>query len=197
MTQSPRAQKTRAKILETANDLFYKQGYRATVVNQIIEEAGVSKPTFYSHFPSKEDLCLAYLKDRRNSNINEFSCAINDANTPYERFMAPVRMLRVAMVNSDYRGCAFFNILVEIADSENPISKQVRRFNDGFRLLMLKVSKDLVKSDPKYSHLDPQYVADAYYMTFNGAIMFSQEYREPWVLDLAIEQVSRLLTPPE
>ncbi len=196
MTQSARAQKTRDKILETANDLFYTQGYRATVVNQIIEEAGVSKPTFYSHFPSKEDLCLAYLKERRSSNISQFACAIDEASTPYERFMSPVRMLRVAMVNSDYRGCAFFNILVEIADNDNAISKQVRKFNDGFRMMMLKVSKDLVKSDPQYAHLDPQYLADAYYLTFNGAIMFSQEYREPWVLDLAIEQVSRLLTPP-
>ena len=77
MTQSARAQKTREKIIETANDLFYKQGYRATVVNQIIEEAGVSKPTFYSHFPSKEDLCLCLgIKNHQKSHLIKIQVGI-------------------------------------------------------------------------------------------------------------------------
>ncbi len=54
----------RERIVQTALDLFYRQGYLATGINQVIAEAGVSKNTFYYYFPSKEDLCLAYLQER-------------------------------------------------------------------------------------------------------------------------------------
>lgn len=52
------------RILHTAYRLFYQNGYRATGINQIIEEAKVAKASFYHHFKSKEDLAIAYLELR-------------------------------------------------------------------------------------------------------------------------------------
>jgi len=49
------------RILETASHLFYEKGYNLTGINEIIEKAGVAKASLYSHFRSKEDICLAYL----------------------------------------------------------------------------------------------------------------------------------------
>ncbi|MGB5338112.1 MAG: TetR/AcrR family transcriptional regulator, partial [Gammaproteobacteria bacterium] len=60
----------RARILETASDLFAAQGYRATGVNEVIEKSGVAKATFYNHFPSKDELCLAYLKTRNDFELD-------------------------------------------------------------------------------------------------------------------------------
>jgi AcrR family transcriptional regulator len=54
----------RDRIIDTALRLFYEQGYLATGINQIIAESQVAKATFYSHFPSKENLCIAYLQAR-------------------------------------------------------------------------------------------------------------------------------------
>ena len=51
----------RQRILETAGRLFHENGYCGVGVNQIIEEAGTAKATFYQHFPSKEDLCVTWL----------------------------------------------------------------------------------------------------------------------------------------
>ena len=59
MTVSARSAKTRSKIMEAASDLFYRQGYEATVVTQIIKEAGISKPTFYEYFPPLERLAAS------------------------------------------------------------------------------------------------------------------------------------------
>src|SRR3990167_3717545 len=50
------------RILKTASDLFYRQGYRSTGTNEIIKKAGVAKASFFYHFPTKEALALAYLK---------------------------------------------------------------------------------------------------------------------------------------
>lgn len=185
--------KTRERILESAQDLFYRQGYQATVVNQIIEDAGISKPTFYSHFPSKEDLCVAALQRRRETDLALFRMAVRACSKPHDRFMAPIRALKYRMVESDYRGCGFFNMLVEITDSESPIIKEIRRFNDGIRKMLRDITEDLANSGGAYATIDIDHVTNAYYLLMGGAIKFGQEYQETWPLDLAEEQVARLV----
>ena len=188
-----RTSKTREKIVEAATELFYHQGYQATVVNEIVEKAGVSKPTFYAHFPSKDDLCLTYLDARRDLAIRNIMNGLRNAETPYERFLSPIRTLRTVMMDSDYRGCSHYNMLIEIADSTSAVAKEVRGFNDAFRALLKKLSEEVLASDAHYAALNPSYVADAYYLIFCGAIMFSQEYRATWPLELAESQVAALL----
>jgi len=187
--------KTWNKIVDAAQDLFYRQGYQATVVNQIVEEAGVSKPTFYAHFPSKEDLCITYLQERRESTLEAFESGMAATENLYDRFMLPIQILKEHMAESNYRGCSHYNMLIEITDGESPVVKEVRRFNDAFREMLRKVTLELLESDEKYNTLNPAQVADAYYLIFCGAIMFSQEYRATWPLDLAAQQVAALLRP--
>jgi AcrR family transcriptional regulator len=47
---------TRQRILDAARDLFYRQGYYGTTVDQIVSTAGASRPTFYLHFSDKEEI---------------------------------------------------------------------------------------------------------------------------------------------
>lgn len=66
-TQSGRSksEKKRQNILNAASELFLSQGFEGTSMDQIAEQAGVSKQTVYSHFGNKEDLFTA---------IVEFKC---------------------------------------------------------------------------------------------------------------------------
>lgn len=52
----------REHILSTAGTLFYQRGYHAVGVDTIVAESGVAKMTLYRHFPSKDDLIVAYLQ---------------------------------------------------------------------------------------------------------------------------------------
>ncbi len=64
--QPPQKQLTKQpmkeRILDTAERLFYRHGIRATGVDTIAAEVGISKRTLYNHFPSKDALIAAYLK---------------------------------------------------------------------------------------------------------------------------------------
>ena len=64
---SPRAQAKRQQITDAARALFLAQGYARTSMDAITAEAGVSKQTLYSYFPSKDALLLAILADLRGA----------------------------------------------------------------------------------------------------------------------------------
>lgn len=51
----------RDRILNVAGPLFYREGYRAVGIDRVIAEADVAKATFYKHFPSKDDLIVAWI----------------------------------------------------------------------------------------------------------------------------------------
>ena len=101
---------SRERIIDTANDLFYRQGYHQTGVNQIIEESGVAKATFYSNFKSKEELCIEYLRERDRMDTDATKDMINGIEDPYERYMAIIKGIMSYMVETDFRGCAFGNM---------------------------------------------------------------------------------------
>lgn len=62
MTPKPtRGAETRTAILSTSLDLFSKNGFDATSVAEICQQAQVSKGAFYHHFPSKQELFLALM----------------------------------------------------------------------------------------------------------------------------------------
>ena len=44
----------RGRILEAARELFFRQGYQATTVVELAEQADVAKKTLFNHFPSKQ-----------------------------------------------------------------------------------------------------------------------------------------------
>lgn len=101
----------RERIILTAHDLFYQEGIRATGIDRIIAEAGVTKVTFYRHFPSKNDLIYAFLEYRHQRWMAWFIDALqrhgNDLNA-----LAPT--LAEWFQNGSYRGCAFLNGVSEL-----------------------------------------------------------------------------------
>ena len=56
-----RSEETRIKIMESAIKLFSTQGFNKASVDDICNEAGISKGAFYHHFKSKQELFLALL----------------------------------------------------------------------------------------------------------------------------------------
>ena len=55
----------REQILDTAAELFYREGVRGVGVDRIAAESGVAKMTLYYHFGSKDDLVAAWLRHHR------------------------------------------------------------------------------------------------------------------------------------
>lgn len=99
------------RILHTAHELFYRDGVRATGVDRVIAEAGVTKVTFYRHFPSKNDLIRAYLVYRHRRWMGWFTEALarHGGNAG-----AIVPTVGEWFRDPRYRGCAFINCVGEL-----------------------------------------------------------------------------------
>jgi len=184
---------SREKIIKTATDLFYKQGYHQTGVNQIIEKSGVAKATFYSNFKSKEELCIAYLRELDRMDTDTIMNLLNSINNPYERYMAIIKGVKDYVEETKFRGCAFVNIAVEITEPGHPIRKEVRLHEERFRSILKDVVRDLRNSAPGYKRINVDNIVDTYYLILEGAIVASKNYNDTWPLERAVEAVEKLI----
>ncbi len=112
MTARPSA---RDRILDTAFRLFYAHGIRGVGVDTIIAESDVAKATLYKHFPSKDELALAYL-DRADA---AWLCALRTAAQaagprPRDQLVGMFDALATTCRRDGYHGCAFINTAAEV-----------------------------------------------------------------------------------
>ncbi|GAA0234860.1 TetR family transcriptional regulator [Castellaniella daejeonensis] len=110
----------RSRILSCASDLFYRKGITHVGVNEIIEASGVARMTLYHHFKSKNDIISAVLDQRRERRLEGIRAAMQEAGTPRGRILAVFDYLDRIAGDPGFRGCAFINAAVELADPAHP-----------------------------------------------------------------------------
>jgi AcrR family transcriptional regulator len=194
MNAAKEARVARERILETASDLFSSQGYRATGVNEVIDRSGVAKATFYHHFPTKADLCLAYLKTRSTTELNSIRDFIARKRTPWSRFLGVIESLEPWLKANQMRGCSFLNMVAEEPDPKSPLRKEGRKHYEGLRRLIRELAVELVESDPEhYGKLDADAITDEYMVIIGGSIALAEIYHDAWPLRQGIDMVARLV----
>lgn len=113
-------QSPRDRILEVASRLFYQNGIRAVGIDTIIAQSDVAKMTFYKHFKSKDLLVLEFLK-RRDATWRAWLEGALPRLAPKvaDRPLAIFDALEERFSSKEFRGCAFINTMVEMADGDH------------------------------------------------------------------------------
>lgn len=103
----------RERILDTASELFYAHGIHAVGVDRLIAESGVAKATLYKHFPSKDDVVVAYLQGMDDDWRGHLrSAALSAGEDPREQLFGIFVGLEKA-AREGRLGCAFINAVAE------------------------------------------------------------------------------------
>ena len=119
-TQSSRSS-ARDRILNAASELFYREGVQNVGIDRIIAESGVAKMSLYNHFKSKDALIAAWLQERDETWRTWFQTTVERlATEPCDRILAVFDALHEWFDQPDFRGCAFINSTVELADPNHP-----------------------------------------------------------------------------
>jgi AcrR family transcriptional regulator len=113
----------RERILESAYDLFSRRGISAVGIEEVIARASVAKATLYRHFPSKNELVLAFLQ--RREQLWTYGWVERHArlrgDTPEASLLAIFDLFDEWFHRDDFEGCSFVNVLLETADLESAI----------------------------------------------------------------------------
>ncbi|NMG22156.1 TetR/AcrR family transcriptional regulator [Brasilonema bromeliae] len=109
------------RILNTASDLFYREGIRNVGIDRIIAESGVAKMSLYNHFKSKDALIEAWLRQQDEQWCQWLKTTIEQRTSdPAKQLLAIFDALREWFEGPDFRGCAFINASVELANPDHP-----------------------------------------------------------------------------
>ncbi len=112
----------RDQLIDTALELFNRDGYRATGIDKILAESGVAKMTLYNHFGSKDELIVAALERRDARWRDWFRHAVERrAETPRGRLLAVFDALEEWFAQPDFQGCMFMRAASEYCDRDDPI----------------------------------------------------------------------------
>jgi AcrR family transcriptional regulator len=168
----------RERILVTAHDLFYREGIRATGIDRVIAESGVTKVTFYRHFPSKNLLTLAYLEYRHVLWMNWFRAALLRHGCEHRGVAALPDALDEWLSDEHYRGCAFINAAVEFGSSMPDVMEICR----GHKEDLVRVIAELLP--PERSN--PQ-LAEALAAAVDGACVHTQMGMSPALVRAGLE----------
>ncbi len=109
------------KILGVARDLFYRRGIRAIGVDEIVKQAGVTKPSLYRSFSSKDDLTASYLRQYDREFWARFDEAVNaHPGDPRAQILAFLMRVGKRTQMPGYRGCGMTNAVVEYPEADHP-----------------------------------------------------------------------------
>lgn len=137
------------RLLEAADELFYREGVRSVGVDAVVARAGVNKMSLYRQFASKEALLLAYLERQDIRFWDKFEASV--AKHPDE----PQRQLpqffadwaeRAAV--EGYRGCPFVNVAMEFADLEHPARQFVLANKTRLLARITEIARAAGAADP-------------------------------------------------
>ena len=138
----------RERILRSAFRLFYAHGPRGAGVDTVIADSGVAKATLYKHFPSKDDLVLAYLDQVDSVWFGQLRAAARAAgDDPRDQLVGLFDALSSACRREGYHGCAFINTAAESV-AGTPVHARTVEHKDVVRSWVTDLARRAGAADP-------------------------------------------------
>jgi AcrR family transcriptional regulator len=139
----------RERIVDSSYELFSQRGIQSVGVDELVEHAGVAKATLYRHFPSKDDLVLAFLEAREDRWTRGFveAGARSRGSTPEEQLLAIFDVFDEWFRREEFEACSFINVLLEMGP-EHPAGRASVRHLENIRSIVRGLAEEAGLRDP-------------------------------------------------
>ena len=177
------------RVRRAARQLFTAKGVQAVGVQEIVDQAGITKPSLYRAFASKNDLAVAWLEDEATDFWVRFE-AILDSHPSDLRagLVAVFEDLAARAQAMSYRGCAASNAVLEFPNEIHPIHIAAR----GFKLRLRERLTQLVG---ELGVVDRAATAGALLLVFEGIGVSAQVMATDDLAQSVTLVVALILTP--
>lgn len=138
------------RIKRTARELFYREGIRAVGVDKIVSVAGVTKPSLYRTYPSKDELAVAYLKDYADYFWELFNGGRAwTAEEARAQVIGYLKGLAQRSQQRTYRGCGISNAAVEYPERDHPARLFAEHHKKELRAKLIELAGAMGARDPR------------------------------------------------
>ncbi len=184
-----RGQEVIDKILDTAEALFYRQGYPATGINQIIDEAGIAKASLYKHFESKADLLVAYLQRFHEDWFRRLSDYIDQIEDPKGKVLAIFDYHKERQFQRKFGGCPFVKANHDAGANDERVLGEIQKAKQHLKALIGK----LVAGSGHKNIVSDAELAELVFLTAEGAIVAASIFKREDDLRSARAIIQKLL----
>jgi len=152
-------------ILDTATELFNREGFQAVGIDKLITAAGVSKLTLYRHFASKDEL-IEIILNRQNSHfLAELTDAIQKHDVPRLQLRAFFTFYESWFNSDTFRGYMSVNAVLEFGDRSPALVAINRSLHEALIATLSQILQSWVK------RARAQHLAWSLIMLIDGAII--------------------------
>lgn len=138
------------RVFEAARDLFYNRGIRAVGVDEIVAHAGVTKPSLYRAYASKDALVAACLTESARDGRAALDTALDEAGAcPEAQLRAVVRLYGRKMLDPGFRGCPMSNTAVEFPEPGHPGRVVLEECKADLRARLVGIARRVTARDPE------------------------------------------------
>ncbi len=162
--------KIRKRIIEIATDLFYQNGYNRTGINEVIEKSNIAKATLYNHFNSKEDLCIAYLKNYNAIFLLEIQNYIQEDSVEENEILKLFNFIDFYFESDEFNGSANMNLVSELPKDNIKIREEIKfQQKEVFKVIQKAVNDTYISNTER----ENKYLSEQVYLLFNIALVES------------------------
>src|SRR6267142_1097007 len=139
-----RPSSARERIDHAAYELFSRHSIRTIGVDTVAARAGVAKMTLYKHYPSKDQLALAFLRRREELWTRSWLQAEMErrARAPAARLLAVFDVFEKWFRRRDFEGCSFIKVLLEHDDRGHPVRTAAEAHIETIRAFLRRLAAD-------------------------------------------------------
>lgn len=178
------------KVTESAMDVFWRKGFAATSIQDLVEETGLSRSSLYSTFKNKEGLYQKalqhYYQIRTQANI-ELLSRLGSVKDLISQLL--FQIIEDELTDSQHRGCLIANASLELAGHDERTAKTVtynfERLENALESLMIRGQK----SGEISTHHSPLALALFFVNTIQGIRVLSkgcsEENRQEYLTNIA------------
>jgi AcrR family transcriptional regulator len=185
---------TRERLIDVAMRLFWRKGFGATSIADILHEADANAGSLYHFFPTKQDLLLAVL-ERYRDGIGPMLLepAWAGVADPIERIFALLARYRSALEQTEcFYGCPIGSLALELHEPDPPVRQLLAVNFDGWTAAIRRCLDEA--GDRLPADVDRQELAVFVLSIMEGGVMQARTHRRLETFDASVRRLRDYFT---
>ncbi len=191
MTPVKAPENTRNRILQTAFEEIHKNGFQGSSINQIVEEAGITKGALFHHFKGKKELGYAVIDEIIHGMVKEeFIDPLNDSSDPIhdiKKLILSNRKQAWKDPSHICNGCPLNNLAQEMSPLDEGFRTRIEKVFIAWRACFAKAFKNGIKAGTVAPTVSPESTAAFLVSAFEGIVGTAKSAQNQDVLTRSVD----------